>query len=304
MIRNMNRLKKWIKASRPHTMGLSFAVIFAGSGLVGWPALHLSVLSLALLAAGGFQLLSNFANDYGDFHKGTDSHREETYRALSGANFTVKQIKTAIVLLAIVSLLATVFLVVSSPVSVAGKWLMFALGIASIIAAMAYTLGKRPYGYYALGDIMVFIFFGMVGVVGSYYLQGGNPANPGVWLIAVTFGALSTTVLNINNIRDNDSDKRNGKITVANVLGKNAIVYQRCLFITALLGLISYSLFINVLGWLPTVVTGLLIYYIQRLLGQASKHADFNHCLATTVKTTLLIGLLVCLAGLLHNYSS
>ncbi len=302
MIRNMNQLKKWIKASRPHTMGLSFAVIFAGSGLVGWPALHLPVLGLALLAAGGFQLLSNFANDYGDFHKGTDSHRKETYRALSGANFTIKQIKTAIILLTIVSLLATVFLVVSSPVSVAGKWLMFALGIASIIAAMAYTLGKRPYGYYALGDIMVFIFFGMVGVVGSYYLQGGNPANLGVWLIVLVFGALSTTVLNINNMRDNDSDKRNGKITVANILGKNAIIYQRCLFITALLGLISYSLFINVLGWMPTVVAGLLTYYIHRLLGRASKHADFNRCLATAVKATLVIGLLVCLAGLFNNY--
>ncbi len=170
----MKQVLRWIKAARPHTMGLSAAVILAGSAEVGWSALHMDVLLLALLSAAGFQLISNFANDYGDFIKGTDSHRQEHYRALSGNNFTVTQVRLVIVLLVVFSVISVLLLLWRSPVSTSGKWLMFALGVASILAALGYTLGKRPYGYVALGDVMVFVFFGLVGVVGSYFLQGGD----------------------------------------------------------------------------------------------------------------------------------
>lgn len=286
----MKQIKKWLIASRPHTMGLSFGVILAGSGLVGWSGLHLPVLLLALLAAGGFQLVSNFANDYGDFQRGTDSHRQENYRSLSGGNFTTAQIKNAITILAITSLLATVVLVYLAAVPVAGKLTMLGLGIVSVIAAITYTLGKHPYGYYALGDIMVFIFFGLVGVVGSYYLQGGELSHPPVWLLACTFGCLSTSVLNINNMRDSDSDRHNGKVTVANVLGKYATVYQNTLLLLAVACLAIYSVFFNIYAVLPTGLLSAATYLLARRLRQANKHEEFNRCLAMTVKITLAVG--------------
>lgn len=294
----IDKLTTWMSAARPHTMGLSIAVILAGSAQVGYALLRWDILCLALLSAAGFQLVSNFANDYGDFKKGTDSHRPESYRALSAGNLSEQQVKSAIIILSLISMIAVIALVWRSPVSTLGKWVMFALGVASVLAALAYTLGKRPYGYYALGDVMVFMFFGLVGVVGSYYLQGGDLATIHVWTIALVFGALSTSVLNINNMRDSDKDKANHKITVANQLGDLAIHYQAILFIIVLAGLIIYA-FVVPMG----VVVLLAAFYGLRLLwqrvNQAITHHDYNHCLALTVKTTLLLSIPAVIAGLL-----
>lgn len=291
----------WVKAARPHTMGLSIAVILAGSSQVGLHSLRWDILCLALLSAAGFQLVSNFANDYGDFKKGTDSHRPEGYRALSAGNLSENQVKNAIVFLAVFSMVAVVALVWRSPVSVAGKWVMFALGIASVIAAMAYTLGKRPYGYYALGDVMVFLFFGLVGVVGSYYLQGGDLSRLPVWCVAIAFGGLSTTVLNINNIRDSQKDRDNGKITLANVLGKSAIVYQLLLFVSVLSALAIYAI-ITPWGFVSLLTGMVIITILWKSLSHAQhsqQHGDYNRCLALTVKLTLLLSAPTLMVGLI-----
>ncbi len=300
---NKNNLIKWLKASRPHTMGLSFAVILAGSCQVGWSALHLDILLLSLLAAGGFQLVSNFANDYGDFKKGTDAHRPETYRALSAGNFTAQQVKTAIVVISLLSLICVVALVWRAPVSSEGKWTMFALGIASVLAAVGYTMGKHPYGYYALGDVMVFLFFGLVGVVGSYYLQGGELSRLGIWMVAVAFGAFSTSVLNINNLRDREKDQASHKMTIANLLGEqSALGYQRALFIGAVFALGIYALSFK-LAWMfialiPAIIASVLARMIYRSLVSVRAHADYNRCLAMTVKCTFLLSLPTAIVGL------
>lgn len=297
---NTNLLLKWFKASRPHTMALSFAVILAGSAQIGWQALRLDILLLALFAAGGFQLVSNFANDYGDFKKGTDAHRPEGYRALSAGNFSAAQVKNAIVIISIVSLICVVALVWRSPVSASGKWTMFGLGVASVIAALAYTLGKRPYGYYALGDVMVFLFFGLVGVVGSYYLQGGALDNLSIWLIAVAFGAFSTTVLNINNIRDSEKDRKHHKITLANYLGEaRALAYQRALFYAAIVALIIYATLTRGLGLAPAMVGAWVVYTLYPRLVTADAHGEYNQCLAQTVKLTFLLSLPTAIVGLI-----
>ncbi len=279
----------WFKASRPHTLGLAVAVILVGSIQVGWENLHWHTLALALFSALGFQLVSNFANDYGDFSKGTDEHRSESYRALSAGNLTQKQVLTAIVVLSMVSLLAVIALVASAAIPLSGKWTMFALGIASILAAITYTMGKRPYGYFALGDVVVFLFFGLVGVLGSYYLQSGNLSEPSAWVNAVVFGALSTSVLNINNMRDSKSDKANGKITIANILGDKAMIYQYALLIIAGLGLLWLCFFQHALFAVVVLFYGIAVW---RLLKRLSV-AQFNACLALTVKTTLLLGVLI-----------
>lgn len=294
----MNQIVTWLKAARPQTMGLSLAVILAGSAQVGWLAFRWDILLLALFSAAGFQLISNFANDYGDFKKGTDAHRTESYRALSAGNLTERQVKSAIILLAVLSLLSVVILVWRSPVSVTGKWVMFALGIASVVAAMAYTLGKRPYGYYAMGDVMVFLFFGLVGVIGSYYLQGGALYRLAPWTVAVGFGALSTTVLNINNMRDSKKDQENGKITVANVLGHCARWYQMGLFALTVVAFLLYALVTAYGFWVFLAATGVVVG-LWRQLQNAENHADYNRCLALTVILTFLLSILVMLVGLM-----
>ncbi len=233
-----NTFLKWFKASRPHTMGLSFAVILAGSSQIGWQQLRLDVLILTLLSAAGLQLISNFANDYGDFVKGTDSHRQESYRALSAGNFTVSQIRSAIIYLSLFCLITISALVYVSPISILGKWVMLLLCYSAIIAALTYTLGRYSYGYFAMGDIMVFAFFGVLGVAGSYFLQGGDLDNINIWLLTITFGGLSTSVLNINNMRDREKDIQHKKITIANLLTKQqSMAYQYVLFISAIISL-------------------------------------------------------------------
>lgn len=292
----MKTLLTWIRASRPHTMGLSFAVILAGSGQVGWQALHFTVLLLALICAAGFQLISNFANDYGDYVKGTDAHRSEGYRSLSGGNLTAVAVKKAIIFLAIISVVAVIVLIAVAPIPTLGKWVIFALGIASIIAAITYTMGKRPYGYYALGDVMVFVFFGWVGVLGSDYLQRGSWFGAESICLALAFGALSTSVLNINNIRDSQKDAENGKKTLANGLGEKAMHYQDALFAVVILGFVGYALLIPY-GYLAVLTAGLIVWRLRGALQRANQHSDYNDCLAMTVKSTLLQGIVVFLLG-------
>ncbi len=290
---------KWLKASRPHTMGLSFAVIIAGSFLVGYKALRIDIFLLALLSAAGFQLVSNFANDYGDFKKGTDKHRDENYRALSAGNLTTQQVRNAIIVLSLLSLICVVSLVWRSPVPATGKWTMFGLGIASIVAAITYTLGKRPYGYYAAGDMMVFIFFGIVGVVGSYYLQGGSLEKIQIWLVAGALGSLSTSVLNINNMRDSETDKQSGKITIANVLGQRAIIYQYGLSTLAVLGFAGWS-WINPYAAIVLLLTVLLCLRVIGQLTHSKTHGDYNQCLAMTVQSTVVIACVTGVVGLFN----
>ncbi len=193
-------------------------------------------------------------------------------------------------------------LVWRSPVSVSGKWVMFALGIASVVAAMAYTLGKRPYGYYALGDVMVFLFFGLLGVVGSYYLQGGELSYLPVWLLAIIFGGLSASVLHINNLRDREKDKENGKTTLANLLGNDvAIKYQAVVFAIVIIlsavyaVLTQWGISVFLLG-LWVLVT---LWKALKYADSSKRHNDYNRCLALTVKLTLLLSLPAFVVGLL-----
>lgn len=289
----------WFKASRPHTLLLSLSVILAGSLQVGWQQLHIDVLFFALLAATAMQLVSNFANDYGDFQKGTDDHRPENYRALSAGQLTAGQVKWAIVLCTLLSVLTIVCLLSLSPVSSAAKWSFFAIGVIAIIAAMTYTLGKRPYGYFAMGDMAVFVFFGLVGVVGSYFLQHAPLTNIRVWTVALVFGGLSTSVLNINNIRDMKSDLANGKITVANLLKKRAIMYQYLLFSLVGVGLFFYAIS-STYGWIACLIGTFLMLIIRQQLRLAKQHSDFNQCLALTVKSTLILSVVIGIIGLLQ----
>lgn len=231
------KMKAWISAFRPKTLPLAAASILWGSLLAYQNGkFSLPITLLALATAFSLQILSNLANDYGDFKKGTDNNKRlGPQRALQSGSLTEKSVLNSIWFFSILSLIfGLLLLYFAFEIFNWAFLLMFLLGLAAIWAAIKYTAGKNPYGYSALGDLSVFIFFGLIGVVGTYYLHTGNIHDTYVWLPAITCGALATGVLNINNTRDIKNDIANNKITLAGKLGrKNALLYQMALLIIA-----------------------------------------------------------------------
>lgn len=249
-------MKKWIEASRLRTLPLSISGIIMGAFIARWRLLGQGqfwdwrIFFLAILVTLLYQILSNFANDYGDGVRGTDALRtnEAESRAVASGKISAKEMRRAIVLFSILSLVATVGLLFIT--FYPNYWIEFGffigLGVACILAAIGYTMGKKPYGYLGLGDIMVFIFFGLVSVGGSYFLFTKSWS----WDIlfpASAVGLMSTGVLNLNNMRDIESDALSGKKSLALRLGfKNAMIYQ---IILLQLPLILILIFLGVNGF-------------------------------------------------------
>lgn len=223
-------VKAFVQAARLRTLPLAIGSIAVGAALAAYFYEHdWRITVLALLTAILLQVLSNFANDYGDFKKGTDDHTRSD-RALANGSLTIGQMKNALIVTSILTLVCGIGLLWISFDSIHyGAIGLFGIGLLSIGAAIKYTMGKNPYGYSTLGDLAVFIFFGLVAVLGTYYLQSGR-FDHGFYasiLPACALGLLATGVLNINNIRDIDGDKKNGKITLAARLGKKGAEYYQ-----------------------------------------------------------------------------
>lgn len=227
----------WIKAARLRTLPLSMSGIILGSFIARWRMVEESqawdwrIFALALLVTLLYQILSNFANDYGDGVRGTDQLRvsEAETRAVASGRITASQMRAAVILFSALSLAATLALLYFAFFrdGFIYEFLIFVgLGIACILAAIGYTVGKKPYGYLGLGDIMVFLFFGLVSVCGSYFLFT-KEFHWDILLPASAVGLLSAAVLNLNNMRDIESDAASGKRTLALRLGfKKAMVYE------------------------------------------------------------------------------
>ena len=226
----------WIKAARLRTLPLSVSGIIMGSFIARWKLLQdgepwdWTIFALALLVTLLYQVLSNFANDYGDGVKGTDQNRigEAEQRAVASGKITAKQMRNAVILFSVLSLVATLGLLYKAffPNFINEFYTFIGLGVACILAAIGYTVGKKPYGYLGLGDIMVFIFFGLVSVCGSYFLFTKS-FDWDILLPASAIGLLSAGVLNLNNMRDIENDAKSGKKTLALRLGfKNAMIYE------------------------------------------------------------------------------
>ncbi len=237
-------MRVWLTAARPRTLPLALASIVLGSllaaadGAFSWPVALLATLTTVLL-----QVLSNLANDYGDFVHGADSlTREGPRRAVQSGHIPARTMRRAVGLFALLSLLAGLALLGASPVS--GRWLTFGLfvglGLLAIAAAITYTAGKRPYGYAGLGDVSVLVFFGWVGVLGVYFLHTST-WRPALLLPATACGLLATAVLNVNNIRDLTSDRAAGKRSLPVRLGpRRARIYHLALLTGALLAALGY----------------------------------------------------------------
>ena len=245
----MAKLKTWIKASRPRTVLLSFSGVLLGAFLsiakvpepVEGPTQWLTLLFCALTAI-LLQVLSNLANDYGDFKKGTDSpKRVGPQREMQSGAITEKEMKRG---LAVTAALCLIFGALLIFVFAGLTWqelaVFAALGLGAVLAALLYTLGKRPYGYRGLGDLFCFLFFGLAAVAGTYYLATKS-LDFSVLLPASAMGFLSNAVLNINNMRDVENDKASGKNSFVVKLGlKKAFVYHCLLIVGAFVCLTVY----------------------------------------------------------------
>lgn len=241
----MKGFKTWVGAARLRTLPLSISGIIVGTTI----AVHegyfsIVIFSLALGTTLGLQILSNFANDYGDGVKGTDNeHRVGPPRALQSGLISEKEMKKGIVLTAILTLLMAILLIYSAfgQDYFGYAIIFFLLGVSAIAAAIKYTVGTNAYGYRGLGDVFVFIFFGLVAVLGTYFLY----AREIYWIAllpASAIGMLSAGVLNLNNMRDRISDSNSGKNTLVVKLGETgAKNYHYTLILGAIILLLIFS---------------------------------------------------------------
>lgn len=236
----------WLQAFRLRTLPLALSSTLLGSFLAySKGKFSLGVFFLASLTTLFLQILSNLANDYGDGIRGSDDeNRLGPERVIQSGKVSLKAMKRMIVIFILLSLISgTVLIFTGLPQYPVYKIaVFFVIGLSAIIAAVKYTIGKQPYGYVGLGDIFVFIYFGIVGVCGTFYLHTGF-FDPWVLLPASTIGMFSSGVLNINNLRDIHNDAKNGKRTLVVRLGiKVAKIYHVVLVSMAVLMSVFYTI--------------------------------------------------------------
>lgn len=237
----MSKTNAWINAMRLRTLPLSLSGIIAGSAIAYYQGFwDGKIFGLAMLTTVLFQILSNLANDYGDGVKGTDNeNRVGPERMVQSGTISEKGMKHAVILFSIFSGVSAGFLIYfgvqNMPIS--SIWIYAILALLSIGAAITYTVGKKAYGYHGFGDVMVFIFFGLVSVLGIYSLFTKTFIWDNLYL-AVCIGLLSTAVLNLNNMRDFENDSKSEKNTLVVKMGPNsAKLYHALLIIFALISL-------------------------------------------------------------------
>lgn len=262
----MTKLEAWISAARLRTLPLSISgIVTAGAAAKEAEVFSTTIFSLALATTLGLQILSNFANDYGDGVKGTDNHeRVGPMRAMQSGVLSASDLKKGIIITSIITLAIACLLiyVAFENQNIFHSSIFFILGIAAIVAAITYTVGKSAYGYRALGDVFVFSFFGLLSVLGGYFLFSKD-LNGYILLPAIVIGLLSTAVLNLNNMRDRLADKNANKITIAVLLGESkGKVYHYLLITIAFFIAVGYFYlkggtwveFIPVLAFIPLFV--------------------------------------------------
>lgn len=294
----MHRLRPWLSAFRLRTLPLSISGIIIGSCFAAsYGFFDAIVFVLALLVTVTLQILSNLANDYGDGIKGTDNeNRVGPMRAIQSGEITPSQMVKGLKINVSIIIILTVLLIYAA----FGidyflySLVFFGLGGLSVYAAMKYTMGETAYGYKGFGDIFVFIFFGLVSVIGSFFLYT-KQFDPVVILPAFAVGLFSVGVLNLNNMRDIDSDRLSNKLTMAVKLGKQKSKnYHLFVVIGAMmLGIIfvifyydSIWNFIFLVSYIPLTI------HIIKII-KARNASDFDSQLKVLSLSTFLFSLLL-----------
>ena len=297
------KLKMWWETARPKTLPLALASIFTGSALGYWAnpqGFNGLVMALCLLTTILLQVLSNFANDYGDHQKGSDTEeRIGPLRGIQKGAISAKELKWGLILMVVASFLSGSFLIGIAYETLSDLFAFAGLGILAIVAAITYTVGAKPYGYMGLGDISVLVFFGLLGVGGTYYLQT-HSIDSHIILPAIGSGLLASAVLNINNLRDIEQDAKAGKNTLAVRLGayKGRVYHCILLSVAALCYLafavataISWTNYLFVLAMPLLAKHAIFVYHSQQ-------PSELRPMLAQMSMISLLINILFSL-GLL-----
>lgn len=295
----MKSISLWISVMRLRTLPLSISGIIIASCLAEYNGFfQWNICILAILTTLSFQILSNLANDYGDGVKGTDGDdRIGPERAIQSGKISPEDMFNAIKINVLISI-GLAFLLIFSAFGVKHFLLtliFFVLGIASVVAAIRYTVGGNAYGYKALGDVFVFVFFGLVSVIGCYVLYA-KKIDHVVFLPAIAVGLLSAAVLNLNNMRDLSSDKKANKITLAVKLGEKKIkIYHNVLILLSILlsGLFGILYYTSPYNLIFIVVYIPLILHLSRTNNVESPKLldpELKKLALTTVLLSILLG--------------
>lgn len=290
-------MNRWIEAARPRTLPLAIASILLGNFLA-YAAGKFSFLTaiLAILTTLLLQILSNFANDFGDSKNGVDNkNRKVALRAVQTGKISPSEMKNAVIIAASLSFISGISLLYFALQYAKPQTIItfVMLGLLAILAAIAYTVGKKPYGYMGLGDLSVFLFFGWVGTFGTYYLQT-EILNYYILIPASGCGFLSVAVLNLNNLRDIENDRKTGKNSIPVRIGKiYGFYYQKIIMLLGVCTFIIYLMYqgkpiqlsqniIIMAGWYPLV-------QIIKQLNSKMTPAQIDPYLKKTALSTLFL---------------
>lgn len=295
----MASLKSWINAARVRTLPLAISGILTGCAMAYQNnGLNITVAVLAIITALFIQIFSNFANDFGDFKKGTDNEqRIGPARTMQSGLITVSQMKTAMIIVVALSLISGIWLVAEGTKNLElinfGVFILF--GVLALIAAFKYTAGKNPYGYAGFGDLAVFIFFGILPVAGTYFLST-NTFEFIILIPSVGIGMFCTGVLNLNNMRDIENDKNSGKKTIAVKIGIiKAGIYHLAIITTGLLAFISYMAITgnSIYNWIFIAAIPTYIFDLYRIT-KITNPSAFDPFLKKLSLSTLILTVLFC----------
>ena len=300
----MTSLNIWFQGARPKTLGAAIAPVLVGSSIAFYEkSFNLTISLLALLVSVSIQIAVNYANDYSDGIKGTDDQRVGPVRLVGQKLASPKSVKTAAILFFLIAALAGLIITILSQ-----QWWFLLLGLSAIVAAWTYTGGPKPYGYAGLGEVFVFIYFGLVAVIGTTYAQTLF-LKPYFLLYAISIGLFASAILVANNLRDREKDKQNNKNTLAVKLGdqktRNLYVLLMLLPFILIVSLFMYNQINSGTRIGATIQIQLLALVlawksIKPVINKVSGK-DLIPVLVNTGKTELLWALLVSLALILET---
>jgi 1,4-dihydroxy-2-naphthoate octaprenyltransferase len=239
----MSNARSWLIAARPHTLWAAVVPVLVGGGLAwGDGVYRWDAFGAALIGALAIQVAANFVNDIFDARKGADTEaRIGPTRVVASGLMTERTVWMGTAVVVVVALVAGVYLI-----GIAG-WVVAVMGVTSLLAMLGYVGGPKPYGYFGLGEVFVFVFFGLVATVGARYVHDMT-APLDAWLLAIPIGFLVTAILVVNNVRDIDTDRATGKNTLAVYLGRNR---TQVLFFVLVWGAFISILVFGVSEWTP-----------------------------------------------------
>jgi 1,4-dihydroxy-2-naphthoate octaprenyltransferase len=279
-------MNKWIVGARVKTLPAAVAPVLIGTSYA--QKINWGNAFLALVVSLFLQIAVNFANDYSDGVRGTDTHRIGPVRLVASGLASASSVKVAAIISFLIAAIAGFVLALNiSP------WL-FLVGAASIWAAWGYTGGKKPYGYFGFGELSVFIFFGLVATVGSYYIQT-EQFNWQIFLLAMPVGTLSCAILAVNNLRDLPQDNLVGKRTMAVRIGeKNTRVFFMLLLVTAQVTALAAASISSLA--LITLICSPITYSVVRQVLNGAVGAELIEVLSKTAKLQLVMASLLAAA--------